>query len=54
MKKSVFITGAVVNTGFGIAERFAKEGYAVFIGSRKKEGADEAASSLEIQPVRNW
>ena len=46
MKKSVFITGAVVNTGFGIAERFAKEGYAVFIGNRKKEGADEAAKKI--------
>ena len=46
MKKSVFITGAVVNTGFGIAERFAKEGYAVFIGSRKKEGAEVAAQKI--------
>ena len=46
MKKSVFITGAVVNTGFGIAEKFAKEGYAVFIGSRKQEGADEAAARI--------
>lgn len=46
MKKSVFITGAVVNTGFGIAERFAKERYAVFIGSRWQEGADEAAKKI--------
>lgn len=46
MEKSVFITGAVVNTGFGIAEKFAKEGYAVFIGSRKKEGACEAAEKI--------
>ena len=46
MKKSVFITGAVVNTGFGIAERFAKEGYAIFIGSRKQEGAEEAAQKI--------
>ena len=46
MKKSVFITGAVVNTGFGVAERFAKEGYAVFIGSRKQEGADAAAKKI--------
>ena len=46
MRKSVFITGAVVNTGFGIAERFAKEGYAVFIGSRKQEGANEAAKRI--------
>lgn len=46
MKKSVFITGAVVNTGFGIAERFAKEGYAVFVASRRQEGADEAARKI--------
>lgn len=46
MKKSVFITGAVVNTGFGIAERFAKEGYTVFIGSRKKESAEVAAQKI--------
>lgn len=46
MKKSVFITGAVVNTGFGVAERFAREGYAVFIGSRKHEGAIEAAKEI--------
>ena len=46
MKKSVFITGAVVNTGFGVAEKFAKEGYAVFIGSRRSEAAAEAASKI--------
>ena len=46
MKKSVFITGAVVNTGFGIAERFAKEGYTVFVGSRRQEGAEGAAKKL--------
>ena len=46
MKKSVFITGAVVNTGFGVAEKFAKEGYAVFIGSRRVEAAAEAAAKI--------
>ena len=46
MKKSVFITGAVVNTGFGVAEKFAKEGYTVFIGSRNQESADEAAKKI--------
>lgn len=35
-----------MNTGFGVAERFAKEGYAVFIGSRKQEGAEEAAKKV--------
>ena len=46
MKKSVFITGAVVNTGFGIARKFAKEGYTVFIGSRELAGAQEAAKKI--------
>lgn len=46
MSKCVLVTGAVVNTGFGIAERFAREGYAVFIGSRSLERADEAAHKI--------
>lgn len=46
MKKSVFITGAVVNTGFGVAEKFAKKGYAVFIGSRRADSAAEAAAKI--------
>ena len=46
MSKSVFITGAVVNTGFGIAEKFAKEGYTIFVGSRNQKGAAEAAKKL--------
>lgn len=43
MTKCVFITGAAKGTGFAIAERFAKEGYAVFIGSRSLEHAQRAA-----------
>ncbi len=46
MTKSVFVTGATNGTGFAIAERFAKEGYAVFIGSRRQNDADEAAKSI--------
>ncbi len=45
-KKSVFVTGATNGTGYAIAERFAKEGYAVFIGSRRQNDADEAAKSI--------
>lgn len=44
--KSVFITGATSGTGFAIARKFAKEGYAVFIGSRSEENATEAASKI--------
>ena len=35
MNKSVFVTGATNGTGFAIAERFAKEGYDVFVGSSR-------------------
>ena len=45
--KSVFITGATTNTGLGIAHKFAKEGYAVFIGSRSGEQATETAEMLK-------
>lgn len=46
MRKSVFVTGAHDGTGYAIAERFAREGYDVFIGSREKERADAAAQRL--------
>ena len=35
MTKNVLITGACKNTGYGIAEKFAKNGYNIFITSRK-------------------
>ncbi len=46
MNKSVFVTGATNGTGFAIAERFAREGYDVFIGSRSKENSEESAKKL--------
>ena len=46
MNKSVFVTGATNGTGFAIACRFAKEGYAVFIGSRTLEAAQKAAEKI--------
>jgi NAD(P)-dependent dehydrogenase (short-subunit alcohol dehydrogenase family) len=46
MDKSVFVTGATNGTGYAIAERFAKEGYSVFIGSRTLESAEKAAEEL--------
>lgn len=46
MKKSVFVTGATNGTGFAIAERFAKEGYDVFIGSRSAENSQAAAQKI--------
>ena len=46
MNKSVFITGATVNTGLGIAEKYAKEGYNLFLGSRNAETAAKTAENL--------
>ncbi len=46
MIRSVFVTGAANGTGYAIAERFAREGWAVFIGSRSEESAREAAERL--------
>lgn len=47
MKKSVFVTGAAKGTGFAIAQRFAKEGYTVFIGSRSFEEPQMAAEAIK-------
>lgn len=49
MKKSVFVTGANIGTGLAIAQRFAKEGYDVFIGSRRGEDAQKTAKSISEQ-----
>ena len=46
MVKSVFVTGATNGTGFAIAQRFAKEGYAVFVGSRNGDNANSAAKRI--------
>ncbi len=46
MNKAVFITGAQTGTGYGIAEYFAKQGWDVFITSRKGEEAVQAAKKL--------
>lgn len=44
--KSVLITGATRNTGYGIAKKFASEGWAVFITSRKADEAEAAAERI--------
>ena len=44
--KAVFITGAQSGTGYGIAEFFAKQGYDVFITSRRGEEAINSAHKL--------
>ncbi len=45
-RKSIFVTGATNGTGYAIADRFASEGYTVFIGSRDKKAAETAAQNL--------
>lgn len=46
MRKALFVTGASSGTGYAIAEKFAKNGYDVFITSRKEENAQKAAEKL--------
>lgn len=46
MKRAMLVTGGTEGTGLGIAERFAKEGYNVFITSRSAERAQTAADIL--------
>ncbi len=46
MNKAVFITGAQSGTGYGIARLFAKNGWNVFITSRRGEDAKESAKKL--------
>ena len=46
MNKAVLITGAQSGTGYGIAECFAKQGWDVFITSRRGAAAEQAAKTL--------
>jgi len=47
MKRAIFVTGVSIgNGGYAIAERFAKEGWDVFVTSRRSEQAEEAAGQL--------
>lgn len=45
-KKAVFVTGGTVGTGLAAAERFASEGYDVFLTSRDGSRAESAAKSV--------
>lgn len=46
MQKAMFVTGGTVGTGLAAAERFAREGYAVFLTSRSGERAAETAAKI--------
>lgn len=49
MKKAMFVTGGTVGSGLACAQKFAKEGYDVFITSRSGERARHAAESVTKQ-----
>ncbi|MBR3929858.1 MAG: SDR family oxidoreductase [Clostridia bacterium] len=46
MNKAVFVTGAAAGTGLACAERFASEGYDVFITSREENKAQASANEI--------
>ena len=47
--KTAFITGATVNTGYGVAQKFASEGWNVIITSRSQSSVDEAVAKLRAE-----
>lgn len=49
MNHAVFVTGGTYGTGYAIAQRFAKEGYDVFLTSRDAERAEEAANKIRSE-----
>ena len=53
MNRVAFITGAVRNTGYAIARRFAREGYDVAVSSREEAAAKEAAEQLQKEFPRS-
>lgn len=46
MKKTLFVTGGTVGSGFAIAKRFAAEGYNIVITSRNEGRAKAAAKDI--------
>ena len=46
MRKAMLVTGGTVGTGLATAERFAKEGYDIYITSRSAARAQEAADAV--------
>ncbi len=49
MKKCVFVTGGTKNSGAGIVERFAREGWDIFVGSRRAEEAEAFAAEISAK-----
>lgn len=49
MKKCVFVTGGTKNSGAGIVEKFAREGWDIFVGSRRAEEAEAFAAEISAK-----
>ncbi len=49
MNRAVFVTGATNGTGYAIANRYAREGYDVFVTSRDGERAQAAADKIAAE-----
>lgn len=49
MKKTVLITGATINTGVAIVERFAAEGWSVVFTGRNEEKVKEVEKNYRLQ-----
>ena len=49
MKKAMLVTGGTIGTGLACAERFAREGYDIYITSRSADRAEEAANAVAAQ-----
>ena len=47
MKKTVLVTGACINTGVAIVEKFASEGYNVIFTGRNSEKVFEKAKEYK-------
>ena len=49
MKKTVLISGACINTGVAIVEKFASNGYNVIFTGRDKERVDTISATIRLQ-----
>ena len=54
MKKNALITGACINTGVAIVEKFAAEGYDVVFTGRSEEKVRAAEAAYREHPDSGW
>lgn len=53
-KKIALVTASSTGIGFGISEKFAREGATVIISSRKQKNVDEAVKKLRDQHLEAY